>query len=125
VIALGTAFWGMRRRIELSADGIDSTLVLFGVPLGKPARLGPTPAPVYAVSPDEGSVRHVLIAAPSGPASLVADRESAERLVSRATQSAASERAPMGASVGAPAAELPLATSARYRGPDRPARLRS
>jgi hypothetical protein len=114
VIALGAAFWGARRRIEFSAEGIESTLILFGLPLGKSTRLGPKSAPAFAVSPDAGPVRHVLIAAPSGPVSVVADRDSAERLVSRAAPSAAPERA-----------ELPLATSARYRGPDRPARLRS
>ncbi len=115
-IALGAVFWGMRRRIELSAGGIEASVTLFGVPLGKTRRLGPTTAPAFAVSPDDGPIRHVLLATPSGPVSVIADPEGAERFVSRAAEAAASER---------PEAELPLATSARYRGPDRPARLRS
>lgn len=115
VIALGAFFWGVRRRVEVSGDGIDASLVLFGVPLGKATRLAPI-APAFAVSPDDGPVRHVLLATPSGPVSMIADRDGAERLVSRAPQSAPPERLQ---------AELPLATSARYRGPDRPARLRS
>jgi hypothetical protein len=115
-IALGAVFWGMRRRIELSERGIDSGLVLFGVPLGKVIRLGPRVAQAFAVAPDDGPVRHVLFATPSGPVSVIADPEGAEQLVSHTERTTASERPP---------AELPLATSARYRGPDRPARLRS
>jgi hypothetical protein len=116
VIALGAVFWGMRRRIELSASGLDAGLVLFGVPFGKPARLGPAFACAFAVAPDDGPIRHVLFATASGPLSVVADPEGAGRIVSRAERQMASERAQ---------ADLPLATSARYRGPDRPARLRS
>ena len=115
-ITLGAVFWGMRRRIVLSERGIDSGLVLFGFPLGKVIRLGPRAAQAFAVAPDDGPVRHVLFATSSGPFSVIADPEAAAKLVSRAGRVAASER---------PQAELPLATSARYRGPDRPARLRS
>jgi hypothetical protein len=115
-IVLGAILFGVRRRIELSPAGIDATTLLYGFPIGSRTRLASGVARAFAVSPDGGPARHVLFATTSGPASIAAHSEGAGWLVARMLQPAPSKPAP---------AARPLATSARYRGPDRPARLRS
>ena len=112
-LVLGVLFFGLRRRIELTPRGIQSSLVFFGRVLGKSRTLGPKAARAFAVAPDQRFVRHVLFATSTGPVSIASDPDGAERLVAA---DAASERL---------APELPLVTSARYSRPDRPARLRS
>jgi len=115
-VVLGAILFGTRRRIELSSAGIDATTLLYGFPIGSRTRLASGVARAFAVAPDRGPSRHVLFAATSGPASVAAHPEGADWLVARILHPAPSKPAP-------PA--RPLATSARYRGPDRPARLRS
>jgi hypothetical protein len=115
-LALGVYFAGIRRRVELAGGSIRATPVFFGSVVGKPNELAPAPTAAFAVTPNGGFVRHVVFATPRGPISLPTDAEGADRLAAPALGPAASERAEP---------ELPLVTSARYRGPDRPARLRS
>lgn len=119
VLALGVYLSGIRRRVEASENGIRTMRVFFGSVLGKPNELGPAAARAFAVTPTGAFVRHVVFATRSGPISLPADTEGAERLTARILAPEVSD---------VPEAlepELPLVTSARYRGPDRPARLRS
>ena len=115
-IVLGTILFGMRRRIEHSSGDIDGTLLLYGIPIGQKTRLGSGVTRAFAVAPDRGPARHVLFATPSGPTSVAAPSEGADALVWPILHPAPSKP---------PAVERPRATSARYRGPDRPARLRS
>jgi hypothetical protein len=115
-IVLGTILFGMRRRIELLSGDIDGTLLLYGFPIGQKTRLASGATRAFAVAPDLAAARHVLFATPSGPTSVAVPSEAADALVSRILRPAPSKPA---------AVERPLATSARYRGPDRPARLRS
>jgi hypothetical protein len=115
-IVLGAILFGVKRRIELSPAGIDATTLLYGVPIGARTRLASGVARAFAVAPDGGPARHVLFATTSGPASIAAHSEGADWLVARILHPAQSKP---------PAAPRPVATSARYRGPDRPARLRS
>ena len=112
-IALGVLFFGLRRRIELTPRGIQSSFVFFGRVLGKSRTVGPQATRAFAVAPDQRFVRHVLFATSTGPVSIASDPDGAERLV--AVDSPSERLAP----------ELPLVTSARYSRPDRPARLRS
>ncbi|HEX6764465.1 MAG TPA: hypothetical protein VF103_03285 [Polyangiaceae bacterium] len=115
-IALGTLLFGIRRRLERSGHGIVASLVLFGVTLGKKASLTPAPRRVFGVAPIAGPVRHALFSTSDGPFALSSDARGVARLALPAVESDPPEAA---------SAELGLATSPRYRGPDRPARLRS
>jgi hypothetical protein len=115
-VVIGAVLLGIRRRIELGASGIASTTVVFGVASSKRGVLGPAAKRAFGVAPDRGPVRHVIFATASGPLSVAADPDTAARL------SAQLERAPTNQALPV---ELPLATSARYSSPDRPARLRS
>jgi hypothetical protein len=112
-IVLGVLFLGLRRRIALAPQGIQSSLVFFGRVLGGPRTLGPKATRAFAVAPDQRFVRHILFRTSAGPVSIASDPEGAARWVAA---DAPSERL---------APELPLVTSARYSRPDRPARLRS
>jgi hypothetical protein len=115
-IVLGAILFGVRRRIEFSAAGLDAMTLLYGFPVGQKTRLASGVLRAFAVAPDRGPARHVLFATTSGPVSLTADPEGADWLVSRVRHPAPSKP---------PVAPRSRPTSARYRGPDRPARLRS
>jgi hypothetical protein len=115
-VALGGILFGLRRRIELSSSGVEGSMLLYGISLGPKTRIASGVTRAFAVAPDRGPARHVLFAASTGPASVAAYSEGADWLVERTLNRAASKPTPV---------ERPLATSARYRGPDRPARLRS
>ncbi|HEX6276541.1 MAG TPA: hypothetical protein VFZ53_26045 [Polyangiaceae bacterium] len=114
-IALGALFFGLRRRVTSTGGRLRTSLVLFGTSLGNERELGPAVRRAFAVAPDASFARHVLFPTNRGPLSIPADPEGAERLAARALEPSLGERA-------APAARV---TSARYRSPDRPARLRS
>jgi hypothetical protein len=116
-LAVGSMLLGLRRRVEVSRRGIESTSVLFGMPLKRRVLASAAPSRVFGVSPDGGPVRHLLFATAGGPLSVAADDESVLRLVAPADELAAAEAPRQRAELGA--------TSGRYRGPDRPARLRS
>ena len=115
-IVLGAILLGVRRRVEFSAAGVDVMTLLYGFPVGPKTRVASGVARAFAVAPDRGPVRHVLFATSSGPVSLTADAEGADWLVARVVHPAPSKP---------PVAPRSRPTSARYRGPDRPARLRS
>lgn len=115
-VALGAILFGLRRRIELSASGVDGSVLLYGIALGPKTSIASGVTRAFAVSPDRGPARHVLFATATGPASVAAHSEGVDWLVERTLHRPASKLTPV---------ERPLATSARYRGPDRPARLRS
>jgi hypothetical protein len=114
-IGLGTLFFGLRRRVKTSGGRLLSTFVFYGTRVGKEMELGPARARAFAVTPDSGFVRHVVFATATGPRAFAADPEGAERLATGGIEPALAER------VASPA----RVTSARYRSPDRPARLRS
>jgi hypothetical protein len=116
-LAVGSMLLGLRRRVEVSRRGIESTSVLFGMQLKRRVLSSFAPSRVFGVSPDGGPVRHLLFATAGGPLSVAADYESVRRLVVAADELAAADAPRPRAALGA--------TSARYRGPDRPARLRS
>jgi hypothetical protein len=115
-VVIGAVLLGIRRRIELGESGIASTTVVFGFAWSGSAVLGPPAARAFGVAPDRGPVRHVLFATSSGPLSVAADPDTARELAAHLEKATTNQALP---------AELPLATSARYSSPDRPARLRS
>jgi hypothetical protein len=114
-LALGAAFFGLRRRTTLSGDRLRATITWYGRPVGDETDLGAVAPRAFGVTPDGAFVRHVLFVSAGGPISLVADAESAERLTARAADPSPPER------LSPPRAT----TSPRYSRPDRPARLRS
>jgi hypothetical protein len=114
-IALGTLFFGLRRRVTSSGGRIRTSLVLFGTSLGTETELGLAARRAFAVAPDARFVRHVIFPASGGPLSIAADPEGAMLLAARSLEPSLAERAPPPA----------LVTSARYPSPDRSARLRS
>ncbi|HEX6765810.1 MAG TPA: hypothetical protein VF103_10045, partial [Polyangiaceae bacterium] len=106
-LAVGSMLLGLRRRVEVSRHGIESTSVLFGMPLKRRVLAGVAPSRVFGVSPDGGPVRHLLFATAGGSLSVAADDESIRRLVSPADEPATRDGPRARAELGA--------TSARYR----------
>jgi hypothetical protein len=103
-VVIGAVLLGIRRRIELGANGIASTTVVFGYASSRRSVLGPAAVKAFGVAPDRGAVRHVLFATSSGPLSVAADPDSARVLSARLERARTNQTPP---------AELPLATSAR------------
>ena len=103
-VVIGAVLLGIRRRIELAANGIASTTVVFGFASSRSSVLGPAAVRAFGVAPDRGAVRHVLFATSSGPLSVAADPETARELSARLERASTNQ---------APSADLPLATSAR------------